>query len=616
MRGLVNRWRGDKARAGYALMDVSSGKPVILVDANKLDEPLPDGNALQQGIQGCVNTATDFFAVTNGGKWEIYDTRKRVSPPQMKVVEFDLSNDSPAEVCLKALALWRHGAVAGNVSPAQTPIVGLMGEVSSGAAQSTDAISAAEPAPVMAQPTPTISVPQEPPTPMRHESPPIIQPLPTVASASVANDGWQALSDVQAKRGDVKPTQMMFPDNSSVVITAWNQVVIQVVRWLMNNGRLDPSHCPIQYASGYIIATQPVHPNGREFKLGREVNSLYIELNYDAPNTIRNANLIITHVGMNASQFFVKWDFHELVRDDSKNEGRGEFQQEISAEDSQLAQSSDWRSLSETTPVKQTKLRGILFPDNSSVDTRDWNQLIVEVVRWLTDNHHLNATHLPIQLPRASRRYIVAEQPVRPSGKYYPKATEVNSLWVDTHQSSAQIVTNTCFVIEQVGMNPSEFKVRWRTPEQDPAAVIPPSPLPVEQHTSPTMLAPSGEWRSLSEAASGHKPREIRFCDGTTTTIRTWNGILVEVVRWLINNNYLSADDCPVRRPRSTRRYVVHTERVGPTGTPFFTSEKVNSLWVDTHGNSTDIVIRTLSVLEAVRYKDAVGLDPTKFWVR
>ena len=42
VRGLVNRWRGDKARAGYALMDASSGKPVILVDAKKLDEPLLD----------------------------------------------------------------------------------------------------------------------------------------------------------------------------------------------------------------------------------------------------------------------------------------------------------------------------------------------------------------------------------------------------------------------------------------------------------------------------------------------------------------------------------------------------------------------------------------------
>lgn len=629
VRGLVNRWRGDKAQAGYALMDASSGKPVILVDAKKLDEPLLDGNALQQGIQGCVNTATDFFAVTNGRKWEIYDTRKRVSPPEMKVVEFDLSNDSAAEVCLKALALWRHGAVAGNVRPAQTPIAGLMGEVSVGEAQSADdAVSAAEHAPVMAQPASAISVPQEPAAAMRPEASPIIQPSPSVASASVGNDGWRALSDVQAKRGDVKPTQLMFPDNSSVAINAWNQVVIQVVRWLTNNGRLDASHCPIQYASGYIVATQPIHPNGREFKLAREVNSLYIELNYDAPNTVRNANLIIERVRMDASQFFVKWGFHEFARDDDNTGSSGEFPKEASQSEFQsvpeqapvatippsplpIASTDEWQALPDVQPKSgDARPAQMMFPDNSSVAIHLWRDVEAEAVRWLTDNRHLDTSHCPIQ---RGAKYLVATEPIHPSGKEFEQAREVNSLHVELHYSASDLIRNARVIIERVGMNPSQFKLRWRTPEQAPAAVIPPSPLPAAQHTSPITLAPSGEWRALSEAASGHKPREIRFRDGTTATMRTWNGIIIEVVRWLANNNYLSADDCPIQRPGSTSRYVVHTNRVGPTGKPLYTAQEVSSLWVDTHGNRTDIVDRTLFVIGAVRHKDAVGLDPANF---
>lgn len=284
----------------------------------------------------------------------------------------------------------------------------------------------------------------------------------TSPATSAPTEGWMPLSDFQPEHNDVKPTQLMFPDDSSVAINKWNEVVVEVVRWLTSNGYLDARQCPIQRTpKRYLVATQPIHPRDKKFINAREVNSLYVEVSYTAPDTIKNTKFIIERTGLDAAQFLAKRDFHEFARDHSGNEGSGEFQQAISADGSQISQSGEWRSLSETTPVKQTKLRGILFPDNSSVATRDWNQLIVEVVRWLTDNHRLNATHLPIRLPRASSRYIVAEQPVRPSGDYYPKATEVNSLWVDTHQSAAQIVTNTRFVIGQVGMDASQFKVRW-----------------------------------------------------------------------------------------------------------------------------------------------------------
>ena len=483
VRGLVNRWRGDKARAGYALMDVSSGKPVILVDANKLDEPLPDGNALQQGIQGCANTATDFFAVTNGRKWEIYDTRKRVTPPEMKVVEFDLSNDSAAEVCLKALALWRHGALAGNVSPAQTPIAGLVSEVSAGAAQSTDAVNVAEPAPVIAQPTPTISVPQELSAPKRPEASPTIQPLTPLPSASVANDGWQALSNIQPKRGDAKPTHMRFPDNSVVAITTWSQVVSQAVRWLTDNYHLGAAHCPIQQPrvrassrSQYIVATHPIHPSGREFKRAREVNSLYIELNYNVPDTIRNAKIIIERAGMDVSQFLVKWDFDESARDHSNTGSSGEFSQEISAAEYQIAPyqapaavippsplpiapTGGWQSLSDIHP-KEGDVNPIqmMFPDNSAVAITAWNQLVIESVRWLTNNGLLDVRHCPI---RYLSRYLVATQPIHPTGRDFTYARQMNALYMELGFNAPRSARNANTIIKHVGMDPSQFKLRW-----------------------------------------------------------------------------------------------------------------------------------------------------------
>ena len=134
------------------------------------------------------------------------------------------------------------------------------------------------------------------------QAPAAIQPTPAPIG------GWQAISDIQPELGDAKPTQMMFPDNSSVAITTWNQVVLQAVRWLTNNGHLNARHCPIQRtAARYLVATQPIHPSGREFTHTREVNSLHVELSYNLLDMITNTKFIIERVGMDASQFKLRW---------------------------------------------------------------------------------------------------------------------------------------------------------------------------------------------------------------------------------------------------------------------------------------------------------------------
>ena len=125
------------------------------------------------------------------------------------------------------------------------------------------------------------------------------------------------------------------------------------------------------------------------------------------------------------------------------------------------APNGGWRPLSEAIGMGTSKLQGIVFPDNSSLITEDWNELTVEVVRWLTDNNYPVREQCPIQTPKAKTRYAVAEEPVRPSGEPHDGMIEVNSLWVlnDLHYEFA--AGNARIVIERAGMEPSEFKVRW-----------------------------------------------------------------------------------------------------------------------------------------------------------
>ena len=126
------------------------------------------------------------------------------------------------------------------------------------------------------------------------------------------------------------------------------------------------------------------------------------------------------------------------------------------------APSDGWQPLSGFQPGKgDASPKQVMFPDNSSAAITDWRQLIVEVVRWLTDNNHLTKEHCPIHIPNAKARYIVAEQPTRPSGEHHPRMVEVNSLWVVADMRYDHVVGNTRLVIGHVGLDASQFKLRW-----------------------------------------------------------------------------------------------------------------------------------------------------------
>ena len=88
--------------ADYALL--SGGKPVIVIEAKKLGLPLDD--AASQGIHYCVNDGIKYFAVTDGRKWDIYETHRPVPLFDKKIVSFDTTNPSVA-------ANWKPARQAG-----------------------------------------------------------------------------------------------------------------------------------------------------------------------------------------------------------------------------------------------------------------------------------------------------------------------------------------------------------------------------------------------------------------------------------------------------------------------------------------------------------------------
>ena len=69
--------------ADYVLQ--ANGHPAMVVESKKLDEPLQSGKALDQGNLYCAHTGSKHFVLTDGRRWEIYES-SNTTP----VISFDL----------------------------------------------------------------------------------------------------------------------------------------------------------------------------------------------------------------------------------------------------------------------------------------------------------------------------------------------------------------------------------------------------------------------------------------------------------------------------------------------------------------------------------------------
>ena len=118
-----------------------------------------------------------------------------------------------------------------------------------------------------------------------------------------------------------------------------------------------------------------------------------------------------------------------------------------------------WQRISDISWEKgHAKPVEIQFPDNSSVAVSTWKSLMIEPVRWLIDGSLLTSRQCPIQ---AGRRHLVSTIPIHPTGKEMAQPASVSPLYVETHYSALYCVRNATRIIEHVGLDPADFKVRF-----------------------------------------------------------------------------------------------------------------------------------------------------------
>ena len=280
-----------RGRPDYVLQN--NGQSAMVIEAKKL------GSGLQNGARQAIDYAMDanrqarYFAITDGQHWEIYDTNRPAS--DMQVVSFDIMAASSAEVCLKAMALWRPAVEHGSVIAAETPIIGL------DAVKQTSAVTARVVEATVGPPTPAMSD-------VLTSSP---QVKPAIAPTPIDRAGreWITLSELRERthQRDEPPIEIQFPGKSPTTVEDWNDLIHKIVNWLVQEGSLKKDDCPIPVGPKQcVVNTESKHLFGQRFHQPEYVNGFYVENNFSTPHRARNACIIVEHVNLDPAQFRVR----------------------------------------------------------------------------------------------------------------------------------------------------------------------------------------------------------------------------------------------------------------------------------------------------------------------
>ena len=130
--------------------------------------------------------------------------------------------------------------------------------------------------------------------------------------------------------------------------------------------------------------------------------------------------------------------------------------------------SLEWQPLSELNQRPNSSPPvAIQFSDNSAVSITSWTSILVEVAKWLEKKKLLTENHCPISVPRKSKKtklYVVHTEAVHSHGRPFRNFTQVGSFYIVN--SSSRAVACAIQIIEHVGQDPAQFKVRF-SPTKD-----------------------------------------------------------------------------------------------------------------------------------------------------
>lgn len=237
----------DHGQVDYAL--IADTKPVAIVEAKKLDEPLKKHE--MQMLTYAMSQGIKYALLTDGDIWEMFDVFKVSEMTNKKTLNVKLSSTPASSSALSLLALWNTSLQFGESIPPSEPIV----------------------------------------------SPQLPHPEP----------GRVSLTEYDPKPGTPCPGQVRFWDGSVAELKTWRDLFGESVRKVFVDGRLTPDMLPIGTRRNSHISLVASNPDGSPMTHGYELSGtpIFIDLNISAEDARRRARRVLSLCGLDVSSVTV-----------------------------------------------------------------------------------------------------------------------------------------------------------------------------------------------------------------------------------------------------------------------------------------------------------------------
>ena len=230
----------------------ADGKPVILIEAKKLNKSLTD--AFSQASHYCIHNRIPFFAVTDGQRWNLWRTRQHNIDRDVLLMELDLLQD-PSLVCIKALALWQPNVSTHRVLSITVPKVASSSMTSKGGANA---------------------------------------------------GGWRPITTLFYLWRQT-PSQLRFPDHSVRQVGGYQDILIEATRWLSAEGHLTNDRLPVadHHGKTLIAATAPGPLMDSRKQSWTRAGSIFVNVPREPATLALRTCTIVRAAGLKPSDFAI-----------------------------------------------------------------------------------------------------------------------------------------------------------------------------------------------------------------------------------------------------------------------------------------------------------------------
>ncbi len=262
-------------RADYALLSGQGHKPIALLEAKRLGEPLDPTRHQEQVFTYALMQQVRYAGLTDGDLWAL-DNVADFSGGERRILEVSIANEPAHRCALKLLLLWRPNLASEQPVEAKEPIAG--NEV------------------------------RPPPTPDGYTR---LSTVPGVTAVPPPlPDGYTPLTELQDVRNQPPPSAILLPDGTERGLKFWKDILLEVAEYLARTKKLTQHNCPVPASRGskkYIVHQEAVHLDGKEFRQSRTLsNGLICETDNSGERLIKDARFLLDHVGENAAAVRLK----------------------------------------------------------------------------------------------------------------------------------------------------------------------------------------------------------------------------------------------------------------------------------------------------------------------